>query len=603
MKNMIIGVIITMELGIFVFKRLFSDIALTYKQMCKRSSIIFFVLIFLAYSIWPMADLSDKQYFFSDIINTVTLKSCIISIGLLFIVSVVHFSYLLNITNYFQRTSTKEFFLLNKGRLIKALTFTFIGFGLNFIIFKVFDYNEMKVSNLWLFIFINQLRLFIIYAVISFGTLVLTDRKSINVVISQFTLKRIIIKLIKAIILIIIVDLLLSPVFYCIVANSFYVDQFSSKKSLLTWAYYFLECLINTSIIIFFYNFVELLVHDRNRKMIHRKTFKKVILISLSFLYMYIWFTCGVIFQADARESNGRDFIFQEDIKVKLEAKALKDLTNINVDDYVVCDLIKNSDLQKESINFEKDSNGFTEFTSSDNSSSNLDVVKKFNFTDDEGTLCTSEIGKYWGEFYCSDFYHKGVSYYNFEIENSIDTPSGIGINSSKLYPLTISLYKTKDRTMNLEGPQPNNIRLLSSSEDINNYELVTRCTILIKDSAFATRLERDKENSNEDSNPEYSNLINILEHSINFISYDYKKINNTFNRIETTGIRYPLIDFLYYSAVTITTTGYGDILPNSTSIRTIVMFETFFGVAIPGLFVSLLFFKVGYKEKNNIES
>jgi len=62
---------------------------------------------------------------------------------------------------------------------------------------------------------------------------------------------------------------------------------------------------------------------------------------------------------------------------------------------------------------------------------------------------------------------------------------------------------------------------------------------------------------------------------------------------IETKCISYPLIDFLYYSAVTITTTGYGDILPNSKIIRTSIMFETFF--------VSLVFFRTGDWRKNDI--
>ena len=53
---------------------------------------------------------------------------------------------------------------------------------------------------------------------------------------------------------------------------------------------------------------------------------------------------------------------------------------------------------------------------------------------------------------------------------------------------------------------------------------------------------------------------------------------------------KYPLWNFLYFSSVTITTLGYGDILPNSTIVRVLVMFETVFGVVVIGMFASCLF-------------
>jgi hypothetical protein len=258
--------------------------------------------------------------------------------------------------------------------------------------------------------------------------------------------------------------------------------------------------------------------------------------------------------------------------------------------------LIKNDELSKDSINFKKDKNR-TIFTSSDNSATNLNVVGDFEFNEDEGTLCIDEIGKYWGEFYCSDFYHRGISYYKFQVQNSIDAPSNIGLKSEKLYPVTIFLYSPKVKNTNFNPPQPNYIMLLSNNEDINNYSLVSQYTILIDDASFLAKLKDGKGNSNGNNNPMYSNLTNMLQHSINFIDYDYNMISDAFNLIETNGIRFPLTDFLYYSAVTITTTGYGDILPNATIIRTLVMFETFLGVGIPGFFISLLFFRVGHRE------
>ncbi|GBF34622.1 potassium channel protein [Desulfocucumis palustris] len=52
----------------------------------------------------------------------------------------------------------------------------------------------------------------------------------------------------------------------------------------------------------------------------------------------------------------------------------------------------------------------------------------------------------------------------------------------------------------------------------------------------------------------------------------------------------YSFWDFAYFSAITITTLGYGDILPNNTIVRTIVIIELLFGLAMSGLFLSSCF-------------
>lgn len=47
------------------------------------------------------------------------------------------------------------------------------------------------------------------------------------------------------------------------------------------------------------------------------------------------------------------------------------------------------------------------------------------------------------------------------------------------------------------------------------------------------------------------------------------------------------VFDFLYFSVVTITTLGYGDILPNSRLVRFFVMIETISGITIMGMLAS----------------
>ncbi len=61
------------------------------------------------------------------------------------------------------------------------------------------------------------------------------------------------------------------------------------------------------------------------------------------------------------------------------------------------------------------------------------------------------------------------------------------------------------------------------------------------------------------------------------------------FKKVELGKVPYQIMDFLYFSAVTITTLGYGDILPNSTLIRCMVMFQTLSGLIVIGVFISRL--------------
>ncbi|BBO93173.1 potassium channel family protein [Desulfosarcina ovata] len=49
----------------------------------------------------------------------------------------------------------------------------------------------------------------------------------------------------------------------------------------------------------------------------------------------------------------------------------------------------------------------------------------------------------------------------------------------------------------------------------------------------------------------------------------------------------YQLVEFLYFSAITITTLGFGDIIPNNRYVRTLVMVEALAGIILIGAFLS----------------
>lgn len=62
-----------------------------------------------------------------------------------------------------------------------------------------------------------------------------------------------------------------------------------------------------------------------------------------------------------------------------------------------------------------------------------------------------------------------------------------------------------------------------------------------------------------------------------------------TVNDILSLNSNLSFIDFLYFSTITLTTTGYGDIVPNSTLVRKIVILQTIFGVMFIAFGLSLL--------------
>lgn len=97
-----------------------------------------------------------------------------------------------------------------------------------------------------------------------------------------------------------------------------------------------------------------------------------------------------------------------------------------------------------------------------------------------------------------------------------------------------------------------------------------------------------------------------FTENNNKFASLDYGKffISNSVNFLDTASdllyhyetqsqFKYPLVDFLYFSAVTITTLGYGDILPNSSLVRGLVMTETMTGAIILAISISYLYDRI----------
>lgn len=125
------------EKQISATKRIFSDIVLTYHQFCKNLSIITFIFLFSTYFLFPIYDLSNRKFILKSIFNGSDLNSYLIASGILFLVSLVHFIYIISIIISFENITFKDSFSINKYKLFTGFVFIFLGFSIYFLLFKL----------------------------------------------------------------------------------------------------------------------------------------------------------------------------------------------------------------------------------------------------------------------------------------------------------------------------------------------------------------------------------------------------------------------------------------------------------------------------------
>jgi hypothetical protein len=78
-----------------------------------------------------------------------------------------------------------------------------------------------------------------------------------------------------------------------------------------------------------------------------------------------------------------------------------------------------------------------------------------------------------------------------------------------------------------------------------------------------------------------------LLNDSLFNIESHIRSLINKFHQNRTEKVKY--VDFIYYSVVTATSTGYGDIMPNNRLIRLIAMTQILFSLTTFGLFLTHL--------------
>lgn len=280
-------------------------------------------------------------------------------------------------------------------------------------------------------------------------------------------------------------------------------------------------------------------------------TRKRTLLIFLGVLYLSTLVTFGLIYWRIANKSSGEFFIFQKDININTKVNVFKKNLKIYIYnkefDNAISDLIISEEYKKPIVKLSNDSTG------------NFHI-----FTFDQ------TLGELWANYYYQLFIGKGITHMK------IDKVQEDNINSKiKIYKLQISFYRSDERDSNRRYNLYKNI-------DKKTLKKVENITLWIKDYPVI----EEELFQNKYYYPLNFYFINLMENSMSFL--DDSPI--ILKSIANGSFKYPLWNFMYFSAVTITTLGYGDILPNSTMVRILVMFETISGVLIAAMFGSCLF-------------
>jgi voltage-gated potassium channel len=270
-----------------------------------------------------------------------------------------------------------------------------------------------------------------------------------------------------------------------------------------------------------------------------------IFILIISYLINFLFF--GLFYWKLANVSHGSYFIYQLELEINTKSQLFMKNLNLNYHNNALSNSIK----KLFSLN-EYNRNIIT-FTDSQKNN----VVFSID----------GDIGDNWAEFYTSLYSMQGYTHFSVINENQ-DLLNGKYITQK----LSLSFYKVEEskEKFNLIDKTKDNYIKKTVSIWVNNYSEVKNILRIKENVLYPTELY----------------LKPLTTHCVTFLDNSPIILKN----IQNEEPNYPLNDYLYFSAVTLTSLGYGDILPYSSLARGLVMLETISGVIIIGLLVSSLF-------------
>lgn len=279
--------------------------------------------------------------------------------------------------------------------------------------------------------------------------------------------------------------------------------------------------------------------------------------------YVITWFLFGYLYCYIANYSNGESFVFQEDILLQTKNLGFQKELNININQNITKDLFLNYDKNFILTKLTKNDSPFITFNLS--------------------STGIKPIGVTWANYYITKWKSEGFNFCSAEIL----ARHQVVLDNTKYVKIMFSIYTIPANTLDIT-PSKELIylpraysALVKKQHDF--FIWINETELGLSNENWTFTGNTDKFASLDYGKLFISNSINYLDGAIDII-YNYETQRK---------FKYPLIDFLYFSAVTITTLGYGDILPNSSLVRGLVMTETMIGAIILAISISFLYDRI----------
>lgn len=281
---------------------------------------------------------------------------------------------------------------------------------------------------------------------------------------------------------------------------------------------------------------------------------KRNFMFLLFFIYIFVLVLFGFVYWNISNYSGGDFFIFQNDIDTDIKINTFKKEMNIKAYNRDINMSIKNLIVSNEYVR------PILKLDVLNNNNKSIFVVDK-------------TLGSNWANYYYSTNINKGINY--MSIYNMGEDKINGRFNTCKI---KVCFYKFKNDNYNMQDIQAEYGKKFSNNFYkvdtwylwVNNYETIKKNYFKQKYYFYPLNFFFQKLMTNSISFPDESPIV-------------LQKVSNG-------NFKYSIWNFIYFSAVTITTLGYGDILPNSTMVRIIVVIETMMGIIITGMLASCAF-------------
>jgi hypothetical protein len=275
-------------------------------------------------------------------------------------------------------------------------------------------------------------------------------------------------------------------------------------------------------------------------------------------VYLLVWLACGIAYKRIADYSHGDDFVFAGDLKTSSLVAAFKEKSGSRVNDGVVKAVVDGHVVDRQ-----------------------CQLVPLFAMDAPRASgvtpSCNRPMGFEWAYYYFERTL--GHGYTSFAVLGVQKASLPEEISREKMYSvLRWGQGRMVERLAQLPGSDPEELKdcCLKGELSLRGPKLRRQRIILLLTQAPAVVRGKISE--------ENSAISSVFIRSLTFPDIDYDTLRQAMD-----ASYYSLPDFLYFSGITITTTGFGDIVPNATAVRMLVMAEAFLGIILLSGFLATL--------------